>query len=106
TFAVIVKESGCLGLMSAASSSGTITEGTIRIADLTDVNQSEPIFTLARPAGIAAHVGGSFATSSSSRRGHTTSGASIATRYRFNGSPASSMCAAVSSTAMAMLGAQ
>ena len=61
TFAVILEASECLGLMSETHSSGTITEGTIKIGDVSDDSQFEPAFALARPAGIAAHAGGNFA---------------------------------------------
>src|SRR2546423_12917579 len=106
TFAVIIDASGCTGLISETHSSGTITEGTISTADRSDVIQSDPNFALARPAGMAAHVGGIFATSTCSRRAHVASDTSISIRYRLDGSPESSMCAAVSNTAIAMVGAQ
>ena len=65
---------------SAADSSGTITDGTSSTAERIDASHSAPIRTLARPAGIDAHVTGSAATSSVSRRAHTSSGTSIRTR--------------------------
>jgi len=104
--ALIVEAPGCRGLISETHSSGTIAEGTIRMGDRRDASQSEPMFTLARPAGIAAQVGGNAAVPISSRRAHTAAGTSIATRNRFKGSPESPMCAAVSNTAMAIVGAQ
>ena len=98
TLAAILEACGCRGLRSAADSSGTMTDGTSRIAERRDESQSEPSLTLARPAGIAAHVAGIATGSTSSRRAHTRSSRSMATRNQFNGNPASSMCAAGSST--------
>jgi hypothetical protein len=64
-------------LMSETHSSGTMTEGTIKIGDVSEDSQFEPTFTLARPAGMAAHAWGNFAISNSSRFAHTASGTSI-----------------------------
>ncbi len=76
--------------MSDAHSSGTIAEGTNRMGDRHDASQSEPTFTLARPAGIAAQVGGNAATAISSRRAHTVSGTSIPTEEPVQGQSRSS----------------
>lgn len=97
--------SGCWVLMTTAASSGTMTEGTTRSAAVPPLIQSDPGFTLARPAGMADHVMSSLPKSKVSLADHVASGTVISTRYRFSGSPPSSMCAAVSSTAIAIVGA-
>ncbi len=64
--AVMLLQFGCRGFTKAARSSGTMTEGTNSIGDRNDASQAEPIFTLAWPAGIVDHAGGSEATSRAS----------------------------------------
>ena len=97
--------SGCNGLIRTAGSSGTMTEGTSRSAEDMPRNQFAPACTLTRPAGMAAQEAGSLETSIISLAAQTSFGTSICTKYRFRGKPESSMCAAVSRTAIAILGA-
>ena len=85
--------------MSVTNSSGTMTDGTNKIADACDFSQSEPILMLAEPAGIADQVSGRVVTSRLWRCCHTLSGTSICNTNRLSGRPASSTWAAVSSTA-------
>jgi hypothetical protein len=85
--AVILAASACAGLISAARSSGTITEGTSTIALAEDLIQSDPIPALVAPAGMALQVGGSAAGSNSRRLRHTPAGTSRRTRYLFRGRP-------------------
>jgi hypothetical protein len=54
--AVMRAEAGCAGLTRVAISSGTITLGTTRTGAVMPRNQSEPGFTLPRPAGMVDQV--------------------------------------------------
>lgn len=87
-------------------SSGTIADGTSRMADTELDHQTEPMATEDLPAGIARQAGGSEETDITTRADQTSAGMSTAIRNRFKGKPLESMCADVSSTAMAMVGAQ
>ena len=57
TVAVILADAGCLGLIRAAYSSGTMTDGTNKIGDWFELNHAQPTSMLARPAGMDAHDG-------------------------------------------------
>ena len=105
-FALMFAAMGWRGFSSATISSGTMTEGTNKIGDRLDVIQEEPILELASPAGIALQAAGKSPCCNSSRAAQTSSGTSIRISNRFMGSPASTICAAVSSTASAIFTAQ
>ena len=87
-------------------SSGTIADGTSRMADTELDHQPEPMDTEDLPAGIARQAGGSDETASTTRADQSSAGMSMPIRKRFKGKPLESMCADVSSTAMAMVQAQ
>lgn len=87
-------------------SSGTIADGTSRMADTELEHQREPMDTEDVPAGIARQAGGSDETAITVRADQTSTWMSKAIKNRFKGKPLESMCADVSSTAMAMVGAQ
>jgi hypothetical protein len=105
TVALSLDASGWAGFIKATRSSGTITDGTSRIALSAALSQADPTCALEAPAGMALQAGGSDAGSSSLRLRHIRGGMSMRTRYRFRGRPVSSICAAVSRTAMAIVGA-
>ena len=98
--------SGCREFNTHVVSSGTIADGTSRMADTELDHQPEPMDTEDLPAGIARQAGGSEETAITIRADQTSTGMSKAIRKRFKGKPLESMCADVSSTAMAMVGAQ
>ncbi len=69
------------------TSSGTIAEGTAKIAERFERNHSVPKRMLARPAGSASHPTGKLDTVSIVAPSQRSSGIVIATRYRFSGKP-------------------
>jgi len=92
-------------LISTTVSSGTITDGSSTSAWSCVRYHAEPASTDTTPWGMASQPAGRASALTIRRAAQMSSGTSISITYLFSGSPLSSICAAVSSTAMANVGA-